>query len=470
VKKSTSGLGLQTSGSGTLEFFLKPGARCLKPKGIFTSSVSHGPPTPAYTPAYLRYALGLLCLVYAVNYLDRQILAILLQSIKQELRLSDAQLGLLSGTAFGLFYATLGVPIARLADRSSRRGVMVVCLALWSLMTALCGTASSFALLLAYRIGVGVGEAGGSPPAHSMISDYFPPERRATALGVFALGVPLGHLIGNAAGGWLDEVVGWRLALVAAGAPGLALALLVALTLREPARGYSEGLAHEAAAAPTTGEVLSFLWRSRSFRNLAFGAALNGFYAYSIMMWTPAFLMRSHGMGAAETGAWLAAILGIGGAAGNYFGGVLGDRWARSDPRSRLWLPGILVAAGFPFAFVAVTASDRATALLGLAPAMLLGSASTAPQFAAAQFLATPAMRATAAAVYLFAVNIVGLGLGPLAIGWLSDALAPRYGDASLARALLVASAALVWSGFHFFRAGRTFEADLEHARRTATR
>src|SRR5262245_25541666 len=215
---------------------------------------THEARAPVYSPAYLRYALTILCLVYAVNFLDRQILAILLQSIKQELQLTDTHLGLLSGTAFGLFYATLGVPIARLADRSSRKSVMVVCLALWSVMTVLCGTAASFALLLAYRIGVGVGEAGGTPPAHSMISDYFPPEKRATALGVFALGVPIGHLIGNSVGGWLDEVVGWRLAFVAAGAPGLVLAVVVALTLREPPRGHSEGLVSAQAAAPTTAE------------------------------------------------------------------------------------------------------------------------------------------------------------------------------------------------------------------------
>jgi sugar phosphate permease len=170
------------------------------------ASASREPPAPLYTAAYLRYALGILCVVYVANFLDRQILSILLQSIKEDLALTDVQLGLLSGTAFGLFYATLGVPIARLADRVSRKAVIAVCLALWSCMTVLCGTAARFEQLFVYRMGVGVGEAGGSPPAHSMISDYFPPERRATALGVFALGVPVGLLIGYLVGGWLDEV------------------------------------------------------------------------------------------------------------------------------------------------------------------------------------------------------------------------------------------------------------------------
>ena len=216
---------------------------------------------PSYSPAYLRYALGLLCVVYVVNFVDRQVLSILLQSIKEDLGLSDLQLGLLSGTAFGLFYATLGIPIARLADRFSRKGVIAVCLALWSAMTALCGTASGFATLLLYRVGVGVGEAGGSPPAHSMISDYFPPERRASALGVFSLGVPLGILVGFLAGGWLDEALGWRLAFVVVGLPGVVLAVVVALTLREPPRGHSEGLAAAHGEAPGAFAVMPHLWR-----------------------------------------------------------------------------------------------------------------------------------------------------------------------------------------------------------------
>jgi len=421
---------------------------------------------PLYTSAYLRYALVVLCLVYVVNFLDRQILAILLQSIKKELRLTDAALGLLSGTAFGLFYATLGIPIARLADRFSRKVVIAVCLALWSLMTIVCGAAGSFAALLACRIGVGVGEAGGSPPAHSLISDYFPPERRATALAVFALGVPFGMLIGYSVGGWLDETVGWRLAFAAAGAPGLVLSLVVALTLREPPRGHSEGLAAADAAAPTTAEVLRFLWRSRSFRHVAIGSALNGFSAYSTVTWAPAFLIRSHGMGTAETGAWLALLIGIVGAAGNALGGVLGDRWARTEIRSRVWLPGLAIASGFPFALVIYTAGERRIALAALAGSMFIGMACQAPQFAAVQFLAPPRMRATAAGVLLFAVNIVGLGVGPVLTGTLSDAFAPRYGAASLARALLAVSTVLVWAGFHFFLAGRTFAADVENARR----
>jgi MFS family permease len=215
-------------------------------------------------------------------------------------------------------------------------------------------------------------------------------------------------------------------------------------------------------------EVLRFLWRSRSFRHVAFGAALNAFSAYSVITWAPAFLIRSHGMGTAEAGAWLALVIGVVGGAGNYLGGILGDRWARSEIRSRVWLPGLTIASGLPFALVVYTTGERWLALVALAGATFFGMMCQAPIFAAAQFLAPPRMRATAAAVLLFATNIVGLGLGPASTGALSDALTPRYGAASLGYALLAGSFVLVWAGLHFYLAGRTFGADLERARRAA--
>jgi len=423
---------------------------------------------PVYDATYLRWALGILCAVYVVNFFDRQILAILLQSIKRDLQLTDVQLGLLSGTAFGLFYATLGIPIARLADRVSRKGVIAVCLALWSAMTVLCGTAARFESLFLYRIGVGIGEAGGSPPAHSLISDYFPPERRATALAVFALGVPFGLLLGFLVGGWLDETVGWRMAFLIAGAPGLALSLVVVWTLREPPRGLSEGLEASGGPAPSLTEAMRYLWETPSFRHVAAGAALNAFSAYSVLTWAPAFLIRAHGMGTAEAGAWLALVVGVVGAVGNYLGGVLGDAWALREIRSRLWLPAITIASGLPFAFVIFTTTDQAVALAALAASMFVGMMCQAPTFAAVQFLAPLRMRATASAVLLFATNIVGLGVGPAATGALSDALAPEYGAASIGYALLAGSLVLVWAGLHFFLAAKTFGADVERARLAA--
>ena len=399
-----------------------------------------------------------------MNFVDRQILSILLPSIKQELALPDTYLGLLSGTAFGIFYATLGVPIARLADRFSRKWVMTTCLVLWSAFTAACGTAAGFGSLLACRIGVGVGEAGGSPPAHSLISDYFPPEKRATALAVFSLGVPFGILVGFMAGGWLDQTLGWRNAFAVVGAPGLLLAAIVALTLREPPRGHSEGLVHGSGPAPSAREVIAFLWRAKSFRHSSFAGGLYSFVGYSVVNWTPSFLVRSHGMSTARIGFWLAMIVGVGGGIGNYLSGTLADRWQAREPRARVYLPALAVAASFPFGFVIYTTSNTTLALALLVIPTALGLMYQAPTFAVTQSLATPRMRATAAAVLLFVLNIVGLSLGPAVTGALSDALAPRYGADSLRWALLIVSTLFVWSAIHFYLAGRTLEADVARA------
>jgi len=437
-----------------------------------TSAVADGsrPVDRPYSDAYLRYALGLLCVVYVVNFVDRQVLAILLPSIKRDLGLGDFQLGFLSGTSFGIFYATLGVPIARLADRSSRKGVIAICLALWSGMTALCGTATGFLSLLLYRTGVGVGEAGGSPPAHSMISDYFPPERRATALGIFSLGVPLGILVGFLAGGWLDEAFGWRNAFLVVGLPGVALAVVVALTLKEPPRGQSEGLESGDSEAPSAMAVIAFLWQARSFRHLSVASGLYAFVGYSITNWAPSFLDRSHQMEQGDIGTALALIIGIGGGLGIYLGGVLSDRLSASDPVGRIRVPTWAMFLSLPFGFVIYTTPNTTLALALFTVPAFLGLMYQAPAFAITQSLATPKMRATAAAVLLFVINIIGLAMGPAATGALSDALEPRFGADSLRYALLLVSCVLGWSGFHFLRAGRTLEADLERARLASRR
>lgn len=431
------------------------------------TSAPRSPNTAAYSQAYLRYALGLLTVVYIVNFVDRQILAILLQSIKIDLDLRDWQLGLLSGTAFGIFYATLGVPIARLADVLTRKGVIAVCLAIWSGMTALCGTAGSFALLLVYRVGVGVGEAGGSPPAHSLISDYFAPARRATALGIFSLGVPIGILIGFLAGGWLDQTLGWRTAFMVVGLPGLALSVLVVFTLKEPPRGHSEGIQTE-GDAPSAGEVIRFLWRSRSFRHLSVGSGLYAFVGYSVVTWAPSFLIRSHGMPTAEIGQWLALIFGIGGGIGTVGGGMLADRWAATDLRGRAFVPAIAMFAAFPFSFLIYLTDNQTIALAALCAPSVFGLMYQAPAFAITQSLATPMMRATAAAVLLFVINIIGLALGPLVTGVLSDALEPSFGADSLRYALLIVSCVLAWSGVHFWLSSRSLEDDVAYVARAS--
>lgn len=437
------------------------------PGGAPAGSVAMAP--APFSAAYLRYALGLLTTVYVVNFVDRQILAILLQSIKRDLGLSDLQLGLLSGTAFGIFYATLGVPIARLADRFSRKGVMAICLAVWSGMTALCGAATGFYSLLAYRVGVGIGEAGGSPPAHSMISDYFPAERRATALGVFSLGIPFGILVGFLAGGWMDETLGWRTAFMVVGLPGLLLAVVVQLTLREPARGAQDGGRSDAAEAPSATTVLRFLLRSPSFLHAAIGSGLYAFVGYSVTNWAPAFLIRSHGMTSGDVGTALALIIGIGGGLGIYAGGAVTDRLALDDERWRMRVPAWAMWLSVPFGFVVYTTANTTLALALFVFPVFLGLVYQAPALALAQALSTPRMRATASALLLFVINIIGLALGPPATGLLSDLLEPSLGEDSLRYALLATSLVLAWSGVHFWLASRSLRDDLAFVR-AATR
>ncbi|MAJ59571.1 MAG: hypothetical protein CBC48_06090 [bacterium TMED88] len=430
------------------------------------------PNAAGYSRVYLRYALGLLTTVYVVNFVDRQVLSILMQSIKRDLGLSDLQLGLLSGTAFGIFYATLGVPIARLADRVSRKAVMATSLTIWSAMTALCGSASSFLSLLFYRIGVGVGEAGGSPPAHSMISDLFPASQRGTAMGIFSLGVPVGIMVGFLAGGFMNEILGWRTAFLLVGAPGILLAGIVGLTLREPPRGLNEAHAPtvESTPPPTAQEVLRFLWSSPSFRHNAWGSALYAFVGYSTTTWAPPFLERSHHMTTSQVGTALALLIGIGGGLGIYLGGAVTDRLGLRDPRLRMRVPAYAMWLSVPFGFVIYTTDQTALALAFFVIPTFLGLMYQAPSIALVQSLATPKMRATASAILLFIINIVGLAIGPPATGFLSDLLTPAYGDDALRYAMLLTSLVLVAAGYQFWRASQTVKEDLRVAEEASER
>ena len=294
------------------------------------------------------YVLGLLTVVYSFNFIDRQLLAILQESIKVDLDLSDGQLGLLTGFAFAVFYVTAGIPIARWADRSNRSRIIAASLFIWSFMTALSGAAQNYLQLLLARIGVGVGEAGGSPPSHSIISDIFPPTSRATALGFYSTGVSFGILFGFLLGGWLNEFFGWRIAFAVVGIPGVILAVVVWMTLPEPIRGLSEQK-QVTDDQPTFLDVLSLLWSRLSFRHLAAGAALNAFASYSTSNWTASFMIRSHGMTTGELGTWLAMIMGFGGAIGVFFGGYIADRLSPRDKRWYVWLPALTGFLSVPF-------------------------------------------------------------------------------------------------------------------------
>lgn len=409
---------------------------------------------------YRRYVLVLLTLVYALNFIDRQILVILQESIKVDMDLSDSQLGLLTGFAFAIFYVSVGIPIARWADLGNRRNIVSLAVAVWSGMTALSGFTQNFWQLLLARIGVGVGEAGGSPPSHSMISDYYPVEQRGSALSFYSTGVYLGILFGFLIGGWINSEFGWRVAFFVVGVPGFLVALLVRFTIREPVRGGLEGRALEVPA--TFGETLRTLKGFGSFKLFAIAAGLNAFSSYGIGNFTPSFLIRSHGFSSLEVGTSLALITGIGGALGTYMGGVLADRYGANDKRWYLWISGIPAACSVPLMFTAVFIGDPRLALGFLFFATMLGAFYLGPTIAISHTLVSPSMRAMASAILFFILNLIGLGLGPLVVGMISDLLAPAYGSESLRYALGIVSFVNLISAAFFFLAARKLLADLK--------
>ncbi|MDC0589876.1 MFS transporter [Porticoccaceae bacterium] len=409
---------------------------------------------------YRRYVLVLLTLVYALNFIDRQILVILQESIKVDMDLSDSQLGLLTGFAFAIFYVSVGIPIARWADLGNRRNIVSLAVAVWSGMTALSGFTQNFWQLLMARIGVGVGEAGGSPPSHSMISDYYPVEQRGSALSFYSTGVYLGILLGFLIGGWINSEFGWRTAFFVVGVPGFLVALLVRFTIREPVRGGLEGRALETPA--TFGETLRTLKGFGSFKLFAIAAGLNAFSSYGIGNFTPSFLIRSHGFSSLEVGTSLALITGIGGALGTYMGGVLADRFGANDKRWYLWVSGVPAACSVPLMFTAVFIGDPRLALGFLFFATMLGAFYLGPTIAISHTLVSPSMRAMASAILFFILNLIGLGLGPLVVGMLSDLLASTYGSESLRYALGIVSFVNLISAAFFFLAARKLLADLK--------
>ena len=413
-----------------------------------------------FSAATRRYVLSILVVVYTFNFIDRQILSILLEPIKNELQVSDTALGALSGFAFALFYATLGIPIARLADRSSRRSLIAVALAIWSGMTALSGIAQNYWQLLAARIGVAVGEAGCSPPAHSLIADYYPAHQRATALGIYSLGIPFGILFGFIAGGWIEQFFGWRVAFFVVGLPGLALAVIFWLTVREPPRGLAEGRV-VSAEQPSVKEAFNYLWKKKSFRHLATGGALTAFVGYGLTTWAPSFLSRSHEMSSGEIGTWLGLILGIPGGIGIVLGGVLADRFGSRDTRWYLWIVTVALVLSTPFSLAVFLSPTATGALLFLMLPVLLGNFYQATTFSQTQGLVPLGMRAVAAAVLLFIINIIGLGLGPQAVGIVSDLLKPEYGDDSIRYSLMIFSLVNLWSAWHYYVAGKYLKDEL---------
>ncbi len=422
----------------------------------------------AAKPWYRWYAVGVLTAVYASSQVDRQIMAILLEPIKIELGASDTQMGFLVGLTFALFYATLGMPIAMFADRSNRRNIITAAISIWSAMTVLCGYAASFLQLSLARIGVGIGEAGSTPPSHSIIADLFPPMERGTAMGIFALGVNLGLLIAYLAGGWLSENWGWRMTFVAVGLPGLVIAALLFLTVSEPQRGAAEVKPADTAAAPSFRAVAGYMWQVRSIRHLTIGAALAGFIGYGFVLWMPSFLVRSHGLSPTEVGLTLALLTGVVGGLGTFTAGKLADVLARRDERWRAWLVAAGKAGYVPFLAGVFLVDELWLALLLYLVPAFFGGFYLAPTAALIQSLVSLRMRALASAIVLFVLNIIGMGFGPQLVGIMSDWFAPEYGRESLRMALLVLSFLNLWCGYHYFTAARTLRRDLRTSHEAA--
>lgn len=409
-----------------------------------------------------RYALGVLVVVYTFNFIDRQILAILLPAIKAEFLVDDWVLGFLAGSAFALFYATLGVPIALLADRWNRRNLIAIAVAIWSAMTALSGAAGNIVHLSLARIGVGIGEAGCSPAAHSLISDYYPPKQRSTAMGIFTLGISLGIMIAYLAGGWVAQNIGWREAFFMVGLPGLLLAIVVRFTVQEPPRGMSEGKI-DSGHRPGIGAVARHLLRRKSFIHLAIGSGLASFGGYAVISFFPSFMIRTHGMGLAEVGLYLGLILGIAGGLGFAGGGYVADKVATRQRKYSLWSVSVATMFAWLFIFPIYLLDNAYWVLAAFVMPAIFSNFYLATTFAQVQGLVGLRMRAVASALLLFLLNIIGLGLGPMTTGILSDLLRDSFGDDSLRYSLLIIGAVIgPWSAWHYFVAGRHIEADLD--------
>jgi len=405
-----------------------------------------------------RLTLGLLTFVYFFSYMDRQILAILLELIRKDLLLTDTQLGILSGFAFAVFYAGLGIPVARLADRTNRKKIIVLSLALWSAMTAICGLAANFPQLLLARIGVGIGEAGSSPPSHSMIADLYAPHERASAMAIYSLGVVLGAAFGTIIGGTIGHFYGWRHAMFVVGLPGILLAVIVWFLVVEPRRGLSEGRSqaeHEGEPMPSLGAGFASIWRDRAARHLVAAVTLTSMIGYGHTQWGPSFILRSFDV-SLLTISWVIAPIGaVFATVSGVVGGILADRLAKKRGLHwQSWMVGVLKTIALPFTLIFYFVHDANVAIGAYFLALLFASSYLGPTFALLQGLAPMRLRALWAAITLLVINLVGLGLGPTLVGKISDMLRPAYGEESLRWAMFFFAAVTPWAIFHYWRAG----------------
>ena len=414
------------------------------------------------SPAYSWYVLAVLFVVYLTNFADRHLVAVLLEPMKQELGASDTQMGMLTGIAFAAFYVIFGLPVALWADRGVRRSILAVGIAAWSVMTMATGLGRSFVQVLIARIGVGVGESTAGAPVHSLLSDYFPPSQRATALAIYTAGAQLGAMVGIMLGGWLSDQYGWRTTFFIFGASGIPLAFLVRFTVAEPRRGRFDGPG--LLRTPTLGEAIEYLRKRRSYGIILAADALLIATSYGASSWHPTFLRRVHEMSGAEAGFWV-GLVNIAALAGGILCAVLADRLGRRDLRWYLWLPALASLLALPLTLAFPLWSDGSTAVFLLAPWSFLTGSIQGPIYAMVQAVAPPAMRALAAAILLFVMSLIGLGLGPTLVGIASDSFTPRFGDEAIRYALLLVAPLQLLGVALCVAAARSLRSDVALAR-----
>jgi MFS family permease len=405
--------------------------------------------------------LAILLLAYIFNFIDRQIIGILAVPIKAELQLSDTQLSLMGGIAFALFYSGLAIPIAWLADRKSRVNIIAVSVALWSAFTAACGLAQNFWHLFLARMGVGIGEAGGVAPSYALVSDFYPKERRAKALALFSLGIPIGSALGVFFGGWIASNLDWRSAFIIVGLAGLPAALLVRIGIREPVRGgydTADGAASE--PAPPFTEVAARLFATPSFWLLSFGAASGSILGYGLIFWLPSFFTRSFDLELTQVGWFYGSIVLIGGVLGTFLGGWFGDRIGPANPGGYALIPAVCFMVAAPCFAAGLFAPSLEIAWGLFVIGQMLALAWLGPVIAAVQHIVPPNMRATASASFLFINNLIGIGFGIFFLGFMSDTMGPRYGDESLKYSILYGLVFYLLSAAIYFIASTRLKRD----------
>lgn len=417
--------------------------------------------TPLFSENYKWYVLAMLTLVGTLSFFDRQLIVILQEPIKAELGLSDTQLGLMTGLAFAIFYCAVGIPIARYADRNNRRNVVSISLGIWSFMTAITGFVQNFVQILLVRIGVGVGEAGGTPASQAMISDYFKKEDRAVAFAIYATSVYFGLFLGFSMGGLLESQIGWRKAFIYLGFPGILLAAYLMKFVKEPPKGYSDPTYIQEAPLKLK-DALKYLLARKTYVYILFASGLHSFVGYAFANWIPSFFIRVHEMSVMEVGIFLAISIGIGGGIGAFSGGFIVKKLVKRDIRWYMWIGIVSIILTIPFSLYTLFTGNKMGAIICYFVPNVLFSLNMGALLTVTQGVVSVKMRAMSSAVYYFVLNLIGMGLGPLFIGLMSDYLTPIYGVESLRYSLFIVSIVYLFCIYFYWKAGQHIAADMQ--------